>query len=563
MKLHRLNSRVCRWLLLGALACSGSAARAASPAVGDGISSEGLLQHIQVLASDAFEGRAPGGAGEEKTVQYLTEQFRKLGLKPGNPDGSFLQKVPMVGATATTGFTIRKGDQAEALQFPQDFVAWGPRFESVSDVRSSELVFVGYGVVAPEYGWDDYKGVDVRGKTIVMLVNDPPVPDPNDPSKLDERMFKGKAMTYYGRWTYKYEIAAQKGAAAAIVIHETGPAGYPYFVVVNSWGRENFGLKPAAGATPPVSAASWVSVERARKLFADAGLDFETAKRSAVSRDFKPVPLGLKADFKVTSQLREIESRNVVAALPGADPKLRDEWIVLTAHWDHLGKDPKLQGDQVFNGALDNASGCAQLLELAKALSQSKSRPKRSILFLAVTGEEQGLLGAKYYASHPLHPLTKTLANVNMDGMNLWGPTRDVVVVGRGSSSLEEILERAATSQGRVLKADAEPEKGFYYRSDHFEFAKVGVPALYLHVGTEFTGQSAEFGMQKRKEFEEKDYHKVSDEVKADWNLAGAVQDTSMLLKVVTEVANGMSWPTWKQGSEFKAIRERSLGAGR
>ena len=413
--------------------------------------------------------------------------------------------------------------------------------------------------MAPEYGWDDYKGVDVRGKTLVMLVNDPPVMDLQDPTKLDEKKFKAKAMTYYGRWTYKYEIAAEKGAAAAIIIHETGPAGYPYFVVVNSWSRENFGLKPAPGQRAPVSAAAWISTERAKKLFADSGRDLEAMKKEAVRPDFRPVSLGVKARFKMRSTLREVESRNVIGLLEGSDPKLKREYVVLTAHWDHLGKNGTLQGDQIFNGAVDNASGTAALLELVEAFGLATPKPRRSVLFLSVTGEEQGLLGAKYYAEHPLYSLGKTVANLNIDGVNQWGKTRDISIIGRGSSSLEDLLETAAKEQGRVVKADAEPEKGFYYRSDHFEFAKMGVPALYLDEGTDYVGQGAEFGMKKRKEYTEKDYHKVSDELKPDWDFGGAVEDMKLLLEVGYAAANMSAYPEWKPGSEFKARREEML----
>ncbi len=528
-------------------------------AAGDSILPDDFLKHIRVLASDEFEGRAPGGAGEEKTVGYLVEQLKRLGLNPGNPDGTFIQKVPMIGSTASTECSFSKDGVSEALQTPQDFVAWSPRFDPSIDVENSDLVFVGYGVVAPEYGWDDYKGVDVRGKTLVMLVNDPAVMDAQDPAKWDDKMFKGKAMTYYGRWTYKFEIAAEKGAAAAIVIHETGPAGYPYFVVVNSWGRENFGLKPTAGGKPPVSVASWISNERARKLFTDSGRDFEAMKKAAVRTDFRPVNLGLKSSFKVRSTLREVESRNVLGMLEGSDPKLKREYVVLTAHWDHLGKNEKLEGDKIFNGAVDNASGTAALLELAEAFGLATPKAKRSVLFLLVTGEEQGLLGAKYYAENPLYPLENTVANLNIDGVNQWGRTGDIIIIGRGSSTLEDLLETAAKGQGRVVKSDAEPEKGFYYRSDHFEFAKVGVPALYLDEGTDYLGQSAEFGIKKRKEYTEKDYHKVSDEVKSDWDFRGAVEDMKLLMEVLYATSNLPTYPEWKTGSEFKARREQLL----
>ncbi len=525
-------------------------------AAAESIRSDDLLQHIKVLASDDFEGRAPGGVGEERTVAYLVEQFKRLGLRPGNPDGRFIQNVPMIGSMAVTECSFVKETVADQLQSPQDYVAWSPRYEPLTEVLGSELVFVGYGVVAPEYGWDDYKGMDVRGKTLVMLVSDPPIPDPQDPSKLDDRMFKGKAMTYYGRWTYKYEIAAEKGAAAAIVIHETGPAGYPYFVVVNSWGRENFGLKPAAGQSPPIGVASWISHDRAKKLFSDTGRDLDAMKKDALRRDFKPVPLGIRANFRVRSTLREVQSRNVLGLLEGSDSALKREVVAVTAHWDHLGKNEKLEGDQIFNGALDNASGTAALLELVEAFQKAEPRPKRSLLFLAVTGEEQGLLGAKYYAQNPLYAIEKTVANLNIDGVNQWGKTKDIIVIGRGNSTLEDWLEVAARGQGRDVKADAEPEKGYYFRSDHFEFAKVGVPALYLDEGADFIGREPEYGMRKRKEYTEKDYHKVSDEVKPDWDLSGAVEDLKLLLEVGYAAANSRIHPEWKAGSEFKARRD-------
>ncbi|MFN0068775.1 MAG: peptidase M28, partial [Limisphaerales bacterium] len=332
------------------IACAGlSAAMAASAAdwsaALSAINTNDLLRHIQVLASDEFEGRAPdGGRGEQLTVNYLADEFRRLGLQPGNPDGTFFQSVPLVGIRSEVATTVRRGDSVEAWQFPQDIVAWSPRVEPRVTVTDSELVFVGYGVVAPEYGWDDFKGMDVRGKTLVMLVGDPPIPDPADPAKLDEKTFRGRSMTYYGRWTYKYEIAAQKGAAAAIIVHETGPAGYPFFVVINSWGRENFDLRTPDKNAGRVAVAAWASLERAQRLFTDAGLDFATQKKAALSRDFKPVPLGAKVSFAVTNTLREVTSRNVIAKLPGADPARRDEFVIFTAHWDHLGRDPKLDG---------------------------------------------------------------------------------------------------------------------------------------------------------------------------------------------------------------------------
>ncbi|MGH9937252.1 MAG: M28 family metallopeptidase, partial [Blastocatellia bacterium] len=388
----------------------------------------------------------------------------------------------------------------------------------------------------------------------------------NDPSKLDDKIFKGKAMTYYGRWTYKYEIASKKGAAAAIIVHETGPAGYP-FAALASWRQENFDIKAPDGNLDNnmsrVAVESWITVDKAKQLFTAAGQDFETMKKAALAKDFKPVPLNAKANFTIKTALRDIASTNVVAKLEGSDAKLKDEYVIYTAHWDHMGRDPKLQGDQIFNGALDNASGTAGLLELAEAFAKLNPAPKRSILFLAVTAEEKGLLGAKFYAENPLYPHERTLANINMDGLNQWGRTKDVVVIGYGNSTLDDALDDVASAQGRVVKPDAEPEKGFFYRSDHFEFAKQGVPALYTNQGTEFIGKPEGYGMQKRKEYTERDYHKVSDEVKPDWDLSGAAEDMRMLFQVGYRVAQGEKWPEWKPGTEFKARREEALKRAR
>jgi Zn-dependent M28 family amino/carboxypeptidase len=523
----------------------------------DSVTNDSLLQHIKTLASDEYEGRAPGTKGEDLTVNYLTDQFKRLGLKPGNPDGGYVQKVGLVGYTPQPSASFTVGGKQMTLA-TEDYLARSPRFTPEANVENSDVVFVGYGVVAPEYGWDDFKGLDVKGKTIVMLINDPAIPDPNNPNQLDEKIFKGKAMTYYGRWTYKYEIASEKGAAAAIIVHETGPAGYP-FAALASWRGENFGIKTPDNNMNRVAVESWITVDKAKQLFTAAGQDFDALKKSALSRDFKPVPLKAKANFKIKTALRDVASTNVIAKLEGSDAKLKDEYVIYTAHWDHMGRDPKLQGDQIFNGAHDNASGTAGLLELAAAYSKLKPAPKRSILFLAVTGEEKGLLGAKFYAENPLYPLDHTLANINMDGLNQWGRTKDIVIVGYGNSTLDDVLKEAASAQGRVIKPDAEPEKGFFYRSDHFEFAKQGVPALYTDKGTDYVGKPEGYGMQKRNEYTENDYHKVSDEVKPDWDLSGAVEDLKLLFQVGYKVAQGEKWPEWKPGAEFKAKREEAL----
>src|SRR5262245_46674487 len=565
MKKHILFRGVLFACMTFALACSPDTAKnnvapeasaAIKPAL-DSVTSDKLLQHIKTLASDEFEGRAPGTKGEELTVNYLTEQFKRLGLKPGNPDGSYTQKVPLVGYTPQPSASFTIGGKQTPLA-SEDYLARSPRFTPETRVENSDVVFVGYGVVAPEYGWDDFKDVDVKGKTIVMLINDPAIPDPVDPNKLDEKMFKGRAMTYYGRWTYKYEIASEKGAAAAIIVHETGPAGYP-FAALASWRQENFDIQTPDKNMNQVGIQSWITDTKAREVFAAAGQDFDALKKAALSKDFKPVPLKAKANISIKSALREVDSRNVVAKLEGSDPKLKDEYVIYTAHWDHMGRDPKLSGDQIFNGALDNASGTAALLELAEAYTRLATPPKRSILFLAVTAEEKLLLGAKSYAANRLYPLDPTLADINMDGLNQWGRTKDVVVIGYGNSTLDDILMQAATEQGRTLKPDAEPEKGFFYRSDHFEFAKQGVPALDTDAGSEFIGKPADYGMTKRNEYTTNDYHKVSDEVKPDWDLAGAVEDLQLLFEVGNRVAQTDKWPEWKPGTEFLAKREAML----
>jgi Zn-dependent M28 family amino/carboxypeptidase len=521
----------------------------------DVISAAALMQHIKVLSSDEFEGRAPATRGEERTVNYLTEQFRRVGAKPGNPDGTFVQRVPLVGVTASdVKVSFASNERAMPLGFPTNVVVWTKRFTNEIVVDNSEMIFVGYGVVAPEYGWDDFKGLDVRGKTIVVLINDPAVPDPSDPAKLDDRMFKGKAMTYYGRWTYKFEVAAEKGAAACIVIHETGPAGYPWAVVEGSNSRENFDLRTPDKNMNRIPVEGWITSDKAKELFAASGKDFDAMKRAAVTREFKPVPLNATASFRFKNTLREVQSRNVIAKVEGTDPNVRDEYVIYTAHWDHLGRDTTLSGDQIFNGAADNGSGTAALLEISRAFARNPAR--RSALFLAVTAEEKGLLGAKHYAASPLYPLARALANINMDNMNPWGRTRDITVIGLGQTTLEATLGEVAAERGRTLTPDAEPEKGRYFRSDHFEFAKRGVPGLYTHSGIHFIGKPESYGLQKSEEYTTRDYHKVSDEIKPGWDLSGMADDATLLFQVGQGIANETRWPEWKPESEFRKLRE-------
>lgn len=544
----------------GARPATRSPAPAAVRPALDAITADGILARTRILASDAFEGRGPGTRGEDSTVAYLEREFRRLGLAPGNPDGTYVQDVTLVGYTGagSGGFTV--GGRAMPLATNGDVVLVARHAAPVTTVANSDVVFVGYGVHAPELGWDDYAGVDVKGKTVVILINDPPV---TRNGKLDDAVFRGRAMTYYGRWTYKYEEATRRGAAAALIVHETGPAGYPWEVVTGSWGRENFDIRSPGGEPARVPVEGWLALDRTKALFAAAGQDFDALKARAARRGFRAVPLNATASFEVRNTVRTVRSRNVIARLEGSDPALAREHVVYTAHWDHFGRDTTRQGDQIFNGALDNASGTAALVQLAEAFTKLPTRPKRSLLFLAVTGEERGLLGAKYYAENPLWPLATTLADINLDGVNQWGRTRDLTVVGLGNSTLDDALRGVLRAQGRVVRPDPEPEKGFFYRSDHFEFAKQGVPALYVDAGVDYVGKPAGYGMGKRDEYEASDYHKPSDEVKPDWDLSGAVEDVRALFLVGHGVANGATWPTWKPGTEFRAARERMLREAR
>ena len=546
---------------LATAACTKSASPGPDPAVmqaAQAINADSLLQHIKDLSADSMEGRAPGTPGEAKATAYMQREFAALGLKPGNPDGTWFQQVDLIGYTAHPTAAIVVGGKTLALRYPDDYVATSRHDRPRTTVSNSDMVFVGYGVQAPEYGWDDYKGVDVKGKTILMLVNDPPVRMADDTTQLDSTMFKGKAMTYYGRYTYKYEMATAKGAAAAIVIHQTASAGYPWQVVSGSFTGEQFDIvSPDAERRVPVE--GWLTVDKTRELFKDAGLNFDSLEAVARTKDFHPVVLNGKATWDIKTDVRKIQSKNVVAKLVGATKP--DEYVIYTAHWDHLGRDTTLKGDQIYNGALDNASGSSGLLEIAKAYTKMATPPERSILFLSVTGEEKGLLGSKFYASHPLYPLTKTLAEINMDGVNQWGRTKDMTVIGYGNSTLDDMVTSILAADGRTVRPDAEPEKGFYFRSDHFEFAKQGVPAFDPDAGIEFIGKPAGYGIQKRDEYTNNDYHKPSDEVKPDWDLSGAVEDLRVFFRLGNEVANASQYPEWKPGTEFKARRDSMMAA--
>jgi Zn-dependent M28 family amino/carboxypeptidase len=519
-----------------------------------------VLADITKLSSDEFQGRAPGSEGERLTVEYLTNQFKAAGLEAGNPDGSWVQKVPLVGIRpiVSAPFVIKQGGRTRPMKVLGDIVPFSRRVSNEVSLIDSEMVFVGYGIQAPEFSWDDYKGVDVKGKTILMLVNDPPVPG-GGMDGLDPATFGGKAMTYYGRWTYKFEKAAEMGAAGVLVIHETGPAGYP-FAVAQGMGGERFNLSTPDKNMGKSAVEGWISLEATTELFKGAGLNFDELKAVAATRDFKPVPLKATASVTLTQQIRSLDSQNVVAKITGSDPVLNSEYVVYTAHWDHLGLGaPDQNGDTIYNGAMDNASGTATILEIARAYKALPTAPKRTMVFLAVTAEEQGLLGSEYYARFPLYPLDRTLANVNVDGMNMWGKTSDVTVIGMGASDLDDYLTAAAKEQNRMLIPDPESEKGFYYRSDHFNFARAGVPALYIDDGTTFLDKPAGYGKQKRDDFTRLDYHKPSDQVKPDWDLSGLAEDGKLLFAVGYRVAMAATFPEWKAGNEFKAVRDKML----
>ena len=542
------------------LALAGSSALGA---VEPAISAASIKARTATLASDEFEGRAPGSPGEEKTVAYLEREFRALGLKPGNPDGTFFQSVPMVGITTTMQTTFAAGRATLTPQPITEYVARTRRTETKLDFPNTEIVFCGYGAVAPEFRWDDFKGVDVRGKTIVVLVNDPPQPDPRNPGQLDPAVFKGKAMTYYGRWDYKYDQAARVGAAACLIVHETGPAGYPFAVLGSRWAQEEFDLRQPPGSAQPVGVQGWITADFARRLFAAAGQDYDKLKAAANDRAFRPVPLATRASYTVENKVRDITSRNVIARLEGSEPARRNEHVIYTAHWDHLGRDPKLKGDQIFNGAFDNATGTAALVEIAAGLAARRPAPRRSFLFLAVTGEERGLLGAKYYAEHPLHPLERTLANLNMDRIQVFGPSRDLEIIGHGNSTLDDLATAILARSGRVVVPDTLPEKGYFYRSDHFEFAKQGVPAFYSKFGKDIIGRPAGYSTKLDEDYTANDYHKVSDEMKPNWDFSGALEDVKFLIELGATIADGEKWPEWRPGNEFKAKRDAMLKAAK
>ena len=513
-----------------------------------------MRQHIEILASDEFGGRLPASPGEEKTIAHLQAEFKKLGLKPGNGD-SFFQEVPLVSVTAASDTSMAiKGSAGEtSLAYGKDMIVWTKRLVETSAVEDSPLVFIGYGTVAPEFNWNDYDEVDVTGKTVVMLVNDPGY------ATQDENVFGGNTMTYYGRWTYKFEEAARQGAAGALIIHETAPAGYGWDVVSNSWSGPQFDLRAADNHMSRAAIEGWLTRDAAEQLLQQTGMLLEDLKKLAIQPDFKAIELPISISVSVDNSIESSVSNNVIAMLPGNQQP--DELILYTAHWDHLGTDTSLAAeDKIYNGALDNASGTAGLLTLAKAFTELDTAPARSIVFLAVTAEEQGLLGSEYYARNPVYPLNKTVAVMNMDGMNVHGATHDITVVGYGGSELETYLASAAKYQNRELTPEPTPEKGFFYRSDHFSLAKVGVPALYAEGGVKMRGRDPEWGMLQQSDYITHRYHKPADNYDPSWDLRGALEDLQLYIHIGYTLSMNDDFPKWHdtQGA-FKQAREASL----
>ncbi len=543
---YRMSFAVCATALLLS-ACSRQPAEPVQvPAVT--FDEQDFHRHIQVLASDEFEGRAPATAGETKTIEYIRDAFRDAGLAPANGD-SYYQPVPMVEVTAQPqgGLAVKAGDAERRFKVGDETVVWTRRLVPEASIADSELVFVGYGIVAPEYGWNDYAGLDMKGKTAVILVNDPGY------ASGDAQLFTGKAMTYYGRWTYKYEEAARQGAAGAIVIHDTAPASYGWEVVRSGWTGPQLDKWSEDGNVGRTAIEGWVTYPAAQAMFDLAGLDLAQLQARAGERGFKPVSMQARASAGVSNTIRRSESANVLGLLRGTERP--DEYVVYMGHWDHLGRDPELEGDQIYNGAVDNATGISALILMARVFAAHP--PARSVVFFATTGEESGLLGSAYYAEHPLFPLERTAGVINMDALYEGGPTHDVAVIGHGASELEELLREAAQSQGRRVEADARPERGSFYRSDHFNFAKKGVPALYVKPGVDALEGGVAHGAAVHEAYGQH-YHRPSDEYRADMDFRGALQDLELLFAVGYRLAQQDSWPEWYEGKEFRAVREAS-----
>jgi Zn-dependent M28 family amino/carboxypeptidase len=547
---------------LALAACASAEQQAAAPPpdvpafAATPLSPEALLEHVRVLASDEFEGRAPGTNGERLTLEYLERSFAAAGLEPGVrlPDGSrtWRQETPLVAATLVNEpvLTISGRDGARQYVYGEDFSAWTKRVEEQIDVENAELVFVGYGIVAPELGWNDYAGVDMRGKIAVILVNDP------DFDTGDDRGFGGRAMTYYGRWTYKFEEAGRQGAAGAIIVHQTAPASYPWAVIGSRVSGARFDVVRADRGASRAGFEGWIQESVARETFRRANLDFDRLRAEAQMRGFRPVSLGgLAGSASLTTRFEETRSANVVGVLPGRTRP--DETVIYSAHWDHLGRCAEIDGDDICNGALDNATGTAALIELARRFS-AEGRPERSVAFIGLTAEEQGLLGALHYMQNPVFAPRDAVAAINMDGINNFGPTHDIEVVGYGKSELDDLIAQAAQAQGRRVAPDSSPEAGYFYRSDHLHFAQLGIPVLYTSNGVDMVDGGAERGTALNAAYIANHYHKPSDEVTDAWDMSGGAQDLELLYAVGRRVADSSIWPQWRENAEFRAARVAS-----
>lgn len=533
-----------------ALVAGTTAAQAEGPAFSEAT----YRRHIEVLSSDAFEGRAPGTAGEQKTLAYIEEQFKAAGLQPGN-GRSFLQAVPVMEIKPHADEVMQltgDGGKALTLRSLDDLVVWTKRPTPTSALDKAEVVYAGYGIVAPEYGWNDYAGLDVRGKLVLALVNDPGF------ATQDPKLFTGNAMTYYGRWDYKFAEAVRHGAAGLLVMHEPKAAGYPWDVPRNGATKPQFDLTIDDPESKRLALEGWITEDAATRVLAAAGKDFAALKQASSVRGFKGVSTGLQASMSVRNDVRQATSYNVVGLLPGA--RRSDEAFVYTAHWDHLGRNANAKPgeDAIFNGAQDNATGISALIELARVFASTKPRPERSLLFVAVTAEESGLLGSEYFAAHPPLPVSQMVAGINMDNLYSVGRTRDMTVIGAGKSELEDDLVRATAKQGRVPKPEPAPEKGFYYRSDHFNLAKVGVPMLYTKSGIDSPEHGADFGKRWLADYTAQRYHQPSDEYSPDWDVSGTLQDLEVYYDLGLGIANSSRWPNWRPESEFRAIRDQS-----
>ena len=546
-------------LLLSVAACGGADKAATAVALPDvqfpDLSLQTLQDVTRELSSDAYEGRAPGTVGEEKTIAYLIKQYEAAGLKPGNK-GKWTQDVPLVEITTqnATPLAFTGGKTPVTLQYAKDYVAFSYRVQPKTEIKDSDVVFVGYGINAPEKGWNDYAGLDVKGKTVIILVN-----DPDWQTKEAKGEFNGRAMTYYGRWTYKYEEAARQGAAAALIVHDTEPAAYGWNVVESSNTGANYLAESKDGGAGETAANGWIQLGKAKELFASAGQDFDALRTAAAKKGFKPVALtGVKATFGFDNAIAKKMSHNVIGVLPGA--KRPDEYVLYTGHWDHLGRCTPVNGDGICNGAVDNASGIAGLVTLAQAYKRAGA-PDRSIVFLAVTAEESGLLGSKFYAENPIFPLGQTVGGVNMDSLNPNGPAKDIVVVGRGKSQLDAYLEKVAKAANVAIVDEPTPEKGFYYRSDHFSFAKLGVPFFNFGAGDDLVAGGKEAGKKAAEDYEKNRYHAPADEYDAIRNWDGMLADLKLYYAAGRMLASTTAWPNWNEGDEFRAARDKSRPA--